>query len=63
MSRPSVIKTAGAAIPAPQASRKFAKVELPRGLKDSSQFVVDPLASMAMRRGVSVKKSRQKSRA
>jgi len=56
MSRPKVIKTTGAAIPTPQPSRKYAKVELPRGMKDSSQFVVNPLASMSQRKGVSVKK-------
>ena len=56
MSRPKVIKTTGAAIPTPQPSRKYAKVELPRGMKDSSQFVVNPLASMSQRKGVGVKK-------
>ena len=61
MSRPKVLKTPGAPIPAPQASRKFAKVDVQKNTVNSSRVVINPLSAMAERKGVTVvKEKRQK---
>ena len=54
MSRPKVIKTIGAPIPTPQPSRKFTKVD---SVQNQLNRVVNPLSSLAGRKGIVLKQS------
>ena len=57
MSRPKVIKTIGAPIPTPQPSRKFTKVD---SVQNQLNRVVNPLSSLAGRKGIVLKQSSAK---